>query len=84
MSSAVTHVRMDVPEAEEHAQKTEAFRLHVAVMGERPRGWCTGCCSNNKIRLVAEEGGFDYVADTTAGDLPYWTQTDGRDQLIVP
>ena len=38
----------------------------------------------NTVRLVAEEGGFDYVADTYDDDLPYWTQIDGRDQLIVP
>ena len=36
------------------------------------------------MRLVAEEGGFAYVADSYADDLPYWVHTGGRDQLIVP
>lgn len=58
--------------------------MHTEVVGERPRGWYTGRCSENTVGLVAEEGGFAYVVDTYAGDLPYWMQTGGRDQLIVP
>ncbi|WP_037310837.1 allantoinase PuuE [Ruegeria halocynthiae] len=74
----------DMPEEEERAQIAEAIRLHTEVVGERPRGWYTGRCSENTARLVAEEGGFAYVADTYADDLPYWMRTGGRDQLIVP
>ncbi len=74
----------DMPEAQERAEIAEAIRLHTEVVGERPRGWYTGRCSLNTVRLVAEEGGFSYVADTYADDLPYWMQTGGRDQLIVP
>ncbi len=74
----------DMSEDEERAQIAEAIRLHAEVVGERPRGWYTGRCSGNTVRLVAEEGGFAYVADTYADDLPYWMQTGGRDQLIVP
>ncbi|WP_271952317.1 allantoinase PuuE [Ruegeria faecimaris] len=74
----------DMSEAEERAQIEEAIRLHTEVVGERPYGWYTGRCSENTVRLVAEEGGFAYVADTYADDLPYWMQASGRDQLIVP
>ena len=74
----------DMSEDEERAQIAEAIRLHTEVVGDRPRGWYTGRCSENTVRLVAEEGGFAYVADTYADDLPYWMQTGGRDQLIVP
>ncbi|NOD46786.1 MULTISPECIES: allantoinase PuuE [unclassified Ruegeria] len=74
----------DMAPKEERAQIAEAIRLHTEVVGERPRGWYTGRCSENTVRLVAEEGGFAYVADTYADDLPYWLQTGGRDQLIVP
>lgn len=74
----------DMPEDEERAQIAEAIRLHSEVVGERPRGWYTGRCSENTVRLVAEEGGFAYVADTYADDLPYWMKIGGRDQLIVP
>ncbi len=74
----------DMPEAEERAAIAEAVRLHTEVVGERPRGWYTGRCSANTVRLVAEEGGFDYVSDTYDDDLPYWLDIAGRDQLIIP
>lgn len=74
----------DMPEAEEAAQMQAAIALHTAVAGERPRGWYTGRTSMNSVRLAAEEGGFDYVADSYADDLPYWQRFGDRDQLIVP
>ncbi len=74
----------DMPEEEERAQITEAIRLHTEVVGERPRGWYTGRCSENTVRLVTEEGSFAYIADTYDDDLPYWMHTGGREQLIVP
>lgn len=73
----------DMPEAEEAAQIAEAIRLHTEVTGSRPRGWYTGRCSMNTVRL-ASEAGMDYIADTYDDDLPYWKRLDGRDQLIVP
>ncbi|WP_420411766.1 allantoinase PuuE [Roseibium sp.] len=78
----IEHKDMD-PETE-RAAIAEAIRLHTEVTGERPRGWYTGRCSENTVRLVAEEGGFDYISDTYDDDLPYWLQVDGRDQLIIP
>ncbi|MBN2906747.1 MAG: allantoinase PuuE [Rhodobacteraceae bacterium] len=74
----------DMPEAEERAHMAEAIRLHAEVTGTRPRGWYTGRTSMNTVRLAAEEGGFDYVADSYADDLPYWVRVADRDQLIVP
>lgn len=74
----------DAPEAQERADMVEAIRLHTEVVGERPRGWYTGRCSENTVRLAAEEGGFAYVADTYDDDLPYWKRIGGRDQLIMP
>lgn len=74
----------DAPEAQERADMAEAIRLHTEVVGERPRGWYTGRCSENTVRLAAEEGGFAYVADTYDDDLPYWKRVGGRDQLIMP
>ncbi|MDJ0637248.1 MAG: allantoinase PuuE [Paracoccaceae bacterium] len=74
----------DMDEAEERAQMAEAIRLHSDVTGARPRGWYTGRCSMNTVRLAAEEGGFAYVADSYADDLPYWQRFGDRDQLIVP
>ncbi|SLN19347.1 Uric acid degradation bifunctional protein [Aquimixticola soesokkakensis] len=74
----------DMPEAEERAAIAEAIRLHTEVTGERPFGWYTGRCSANTVRLVAEEGGFDYISDTYDDDLPYWIDAGARDQLIIP
>ncbi|MBK0326479.1 allantoinase PuuE [Rhodobacteraceae bacterium F11138] len=74
----------DASEADERADMHEAIRVHTEVVGERPRGWYTGRCSDNTVRLAAEEGGFDYVADVYADDLPYWARFGDRDQLLVP
>ncbi|NNL74349.1 MAG: allantoinase PuuE, partial [Silicimonas sp.] len=74
----------DAPEDVERADMAESIRLHTEVVGERPRGWYTGRCSENTVRLAAEEGGFAYVADTYADDLPYWIRIADKDQLIVP
>lgn len=74
----------DMPAEDERAAIDEAVRLHTEVVGERPRGWYTGRCSENTVRLVAEEGGFDYVSDTYDDDLPYWLEVGDRDQLIIP
>ncbi|SEN28819.1 chitin deacetylase [Pseudorhodobacter antarcticus] len=74
----------DMPEAEERASIAEAVRLHTEVVGTRPRGWYTGRCSVNTVRLVAEEGGFDWISDTYDDDLPHWMEFGMRDQLIIP
>ena len=74
----------DHPPEDEAADMAEAIRLHTEVTGHRPTGWYTGRCSENTVALAAEDGGFDYVADTYADDLPYWMRIDDRDQLIVP
>ena len=74
----------DMPEDEERSQIAEAIRLHTEVTGTAPRGWYTGRCSNNTVRLAAETGQFAYVADSYADDLPYWLRVGRKDQLIVP
>ncbi|MBW9064524.1 allantoinase PuuE [Rhizobium herbae] len=78
----VEHKGMDPDE--ERRQIAEAIRLHEIVTGERPRGWYTGRCSENTVDLVTEEGGFAYVSDSYADDLPYWHEHAGRHQLVIP
>ncbi len=68
----------------EREHMLEAIRIHTAVTGDRPRGWYTGRCSVNTVDLITEEGGFDYVSDSYADDLPYWHEFGGRQQLVVP
>ncbi|MDD8023218.1 MAG: allantoinase PuuE [Paracoccaceae bacterium] len=74
----------DMPEAEERAQIAEAIRLHTEVVGTPPRGWYTGRCSQNTVRLTAETGAFDWISDTYDDDLPYWKAVGARDQLVIP
>ena len=74
----------DMPEGEERAQIAEALRVHTEAVGEPPRGWYAGRCSNNTVRLAAETGQFAYVADSYADDLPYWETFETGGQLIVP
>ncbi len=74
----------DFDKEAERADLLEAIRIHREVTGERPQGWYTGRCSVNTVDLVAEEGGFDYVSDSYADDLPYWYAHDGRWQLVIP
>jgi len=73
-----------VPEAVERAHISEAIALHTRLTGSRPLGWYQGRTSPNTARLIAEEGGFVYDADSYADDLPYWDRRHGRAQLIVP
>jgi len=61
-----------------------AIDIHTRVTGERPLGWYLGRCSPNSHRLVSEEGGFLYNADTYADDLPYWDYRCDTPQLMVP
>ncbi|MXV43708.1 allantoinase PuuE [Saccharibacter sp. 17.LH.SD] len=74
------HVPLEVERAHMH----EAIKIHTEVTGKRPLGWYQGRTSPNTARLVVEEGGFLYDADSYADDLPYYENRYGRPQLIVP
>ena len=73
-----------VDEDTEREHLHAAIRIHTEVTGERPLGWYTGRMSPNTRRLVVEEGGFVYDADSYADDLPYWDVSHGQPHLIVP
>jgi len=73
-----------VSEEEERAHIAQAIALHSQVTGSRPLGWYQGRTSPNTARIVAEEGGFLYDADSYADDVPYYDSRYGRAQLIVP
>jgi putative urate catabolism protein len=78
----IDHQQM--PEAQEREEIRKAIEIHTRVTGARPLGWYQGRTSPNTARLVAEEGGFVYDADSYADDLPYYDDRFGRPQLIVP
>jgi len=75
-----------VAEDVEREHIARAIEIQKALTGERPLGWYQGRTSPNTARLVAEEGGFVYDADSYADDLPYYDAryAQGRPQLIVP
>jgi len=61
-----------------------AIEVQKRLTGERPLGWYQGRTSPNTARLIAQEGGFVYDADSYADDLPYYDDQHGKPQLIVP
>jgi len=71
-------------EATELAHLRKAIDIHTQVTGSRPLGWYLGRVSPNTRRLVMEEGGFLYDADSYADELPYWVQGPTQPHLIVP
>jgi len=73
-----------VDEETERKHLAEAIEVHTLVTGERPLGWYLGRCGPNSHRLVVEDGGFVYSADSYADDLPYWDLTADVPQLMVP
>jgi putative urate catabolism protein len=73
-----------VAESVEREHVRLAVEIHTRATGSRPLGWYQGRCSPNTRRLVAEEGGFVYNADSYADDLPYWDASCGKPQLIIP
>lgn len=73
-----------VPEDIEREHIARAIEVHSQVTGSRPLGWYQGRTSPQTARLVVEEGGFLYDADSYADDVPYWDTRHGKPQLIVP
>jgi len=53
--------------------------------GVRPEGWyCRYGPSVNTRELLVEEGGFVYDSDAYNDDLPYHTQVNGKQHLVLP
>ncbi|RCS23346.1 allantoinase PuuE [Phyllobacterium salinisoli] len=74
----------DFSQEEERRHILEAVRLHTEITGSRPLGIYQGKPSANTLKLVMEEGGFLYSADSYADDLPYWVRSPKGPHLIVP
>ncbi|MGB3614594.1 MAG: polysaccharide deacetylase family protein, partial [Elainellaceae cyanobacterium] len=73
-----------VSEAVEREHIRTAIDLHTQATGSRPLGFYQGRLGPNTRRLVVEEGGFLYDADSYADDLPYWTYDCDRPHLVIP
>ncbi len=74
----------DLDENIEREHMLQAIDVITEMTGNRPLGWYTGRVSPNTRRLVAQEGGFLYDADSYSDDLPYWELVGDKPQLIVP
>jgi OHCU decarboxylase len=74
----------DFSRADEAKHIAMAIELHQQVTGARPQGWYTGRCSEHTVDLVCEAGGFSYISDSYADDLPYWHMHQDRPHLIIP
>lgn len=74
----------DVSRETEAEHIAEAVRIHTEVTGSRPLGFYQGRASMNTVALGCEEGGFEYLADTYADELPFWHIHKGKPQLMVP
>ncbi|MFD3706927.1 allantoinase PuuE [Nocardia sp. NPDC058658] len=73
-----------VEEEVERTDMAEAVRILTELTGAAPLGWYTGRDSPRTRELVVEHGGFVYDSDSYADDLPYWTEVNGQNHLVVP
>lgn len=76
------HYEMNIGEEREAIKR--AVASIEATTGKRPEGWYCREMSVNTRDLVVEEGGFLYDSDTYNEDLPYWTNVQGHNHLVVP
>ena len=75
---------LNVDAATERHHMQQSIDLIRDLTGSRPEGWYTGRISPQTSKLVAEEGGFLYHADSYADDLPYWESLEAGNNLVVP
>ncbi|APZ43753.1 allantoinase PuuE [Acidihalobacter ferrooxydans] len=73
----------------ERAHLRESIQIIERLTGQRPLGWYTGRDSPNTLRLVTEEGGFEYDSDYYGDELPFWQEVtisrgETRPQLMIP
>ncbi len=62
----------------------KAIDIHSRVTGNRPEGFYLGRTSPYTHKLTAEQGGFQYSADTYADELPYWNNHYSQPLLMIP
>lgn len=75
----------ELSEADERREIAAAVESFRSTIGYQPAGWyCRYGPSINTRRLLVEHGGFRYDSDAYNDDVPYWTDIDGTDHLVVP
>ncbi len=75
----------NLSEADERQRIADTVASIEKTIGSRPLGWyCRYGPGLNTRRLIVEEGGFLYDSDAYNDELPYWTEVEQRQHLIVP
>jgi peptidoglycan/xylan/chitin deacetylase (PgdA/CDA1 family) len=69
---------------EEHHQIKLAIDAIRSTCGERPYGWYWRYSPTPSTRELLVEEGFLYDSDAYNDDLPYLTQVNGRQHLVIP
>jgi peptidoglycan/xylan/chitin deacetylase (PgdA/CDA1 family) len=70
---------------EEQEQIYRAISAIERACGERPRGWYSRYSASPYTRsLLVAEGGFVYDSDAYNDDLPYFTEVQGIEHLVIP
>ncbi len=62
----------------------KAVESITRTTGQRPLGWYVRHSSVNTRELVVEEGGFLYDCNAYNDDLPYYTEVNGKNWLVIP
>ncbi len=79
----VEHYKLS--EDEERRHIAAAHDSIARTVGRPPEGWyCRYAPSVNTRRLLVEHGGYSFDSDAYNDDVPYWSDVDGRDHLVVP
>ena len=79
----IEHFKLSEREEREHIAKAVASL--TKMFGAPPPGWyCRTGPSLNTRRLLVEHGGFLYDSDAYNDELPYWTEVEGQDHLVLP
>lgn len=70
---------------EERAEIDRAVASFSTTWGSRPAGWyCRYGPSPSTRGLLIAEGGFAWDSDAYDDELPYWTEVDGHEHLVIP
>jgi peptidoglycan/xylan/chitin deacetylase (PgdA/CDA1 family) len=74
-----------LPEDEEREHIHKAVTSIEKTCGTRPVGWyCRYGPSIHTREILVEEGGFRYDSMAYNDDLPYFTEVNGKQHLVVP
>jgi allantoinase len=78
----VQHLGME-KEAERELIKKAVASIEKTT-GQRPTGWFTRPLPSENTRSLLVDEGFLFDCDSLADDIPYYTEVNGKQHLVVP